>query len=326
MTPLWVHSSVRAHPQSLRRLASLREGVIDHLFHYQGVRQSQLWLEVHDKHAPGCIDPSFETTFRTVFEDLAQQLKNQPLHVIALGPGGGEKEAWLLEHLKAAGCSLRYTPIDGGLELALLSAELAGAFAGPDIHPIVGDLSLITELPDWLDRLPRQETRLYTAFGITPNFLPSRLFRDMADMLRKEDLLLLSANLAPTGSVDCDASYRKGCESVLSQYDNPQTLHWLTQVLIDWGIRDSLSTPKFHIRSFENILGFSLESEWIQKSEFVWENEPFCALSGETLRLFFSLRYTTENLAQTLSNFGLQMRTGGVSPCRQEGVWRVSRK
>jgi L-histidine Nalpha-methyltransferase len=324
MTPLWVHSSVRAHPQSVRRRASLKDGAIDHIFHYQGVKQSQLWLEVHRRHAPGSTDSSFEDTFRRLFEETARNLEGKPLHVIALGPGGGEKEAWLLEQLSAANCSLRYTPIDAGLELALLSAEVATPIVGAEIHPIVGDLSLIKELPDWLNRFPSDETRVYTAFGLSPNFLPSWLFSSMAAALRDEDVLLLSANLAPTNNPDCEDSYLKGCETILSQYDNAETVRWLTQVLIDWGIRDLLSPPRFHIRTFENVLGFCLESEWLNSTEFDWENEPFFAQAGQKLRLFFSLRYTPAHLSIALSKDGLQLENGLVSPCGQEGVWRVA--
>jgi hypothetical protein len=327
MRPLWVHSSVRAQEQSARRRASLTSGAIDHLFHYQGVRQSQHWLEVHRKHAPLAADRTFEDIFRRISGETAHGLKNRPVHVIGLGPGGGEKEAWLLEALRDAGCSLRYTPVDASVELALLSAETAAPFVATEILPVVGDLSLIETLPAWLKRYPHEEHRVYTAFGLTPNFLPSWLFSRLGSLIQGGDQLLLSANLAPLDpeATEDEASYKAACETILPQYDNPETLRWLGQVLLDWGLETRLSTPRFHLRWFENVLGFSLESEWLSETKLEWENAPFHARAGETLRLFFSLRYTPERLNKALRQFGLTLGSGFVTPCGQEGVWQVAK-
>jgi hypothetical protein len=326
MTPIWVHSSVRAGPQKERRKSSLLQGAIDHLFHYQGVHQSQLWLEVHRKHAPLTAERSFEDIFRGISTQTALALRGKPVHVIGLGPGGGEKEAWLLEALRDAGCPLRYTPVDAGLELALLSCEAATPFLKTAPLPLVGDLSLLEELPAWLERYPQEETRVYTAFGLTPNFLPSWLFKCIASILRPHDVLLLSANLAPVDDareIQQDA-YRTACDRVLPQYDNPETRRWLGQVLQDWGIAERLSTPKFEVQNFENILGFRLQCEWLSETRFEWEDAPFHALAGQPLQLFFSLRYTPTRLASTLQKFDLEARESFLTPCRQEGVWRVS--
>jgi uncharacterized SAM-dependent methyltransferase len=326
MTPIWVHSSVRAAPQKARRRDSLLSGAIDHLFHYQGVRQSQLWLEVHRKHAPLFAEHSFEDIFRKIAALTARRLKNQPVHVIALGPGGGEKEAWLLEALRDSGCKLRYTPVDAGIELALLSAGAAAPFLETEPLPIVGDLSLLPELPAWLGRYPENELRLYTAFGLTPNFLPSWLFSRLSSLMRPQDQLLLSANLAPVAQAReaGPEAYPTACESILPQYNNPETLRWLTQVLSDWGIERFLSTPHFSLQHFENILGFSLQCEWLEETRLEWEDAPFRARAGEKLRLFFSLRYTPERLADTLHAFGLHTLEGFITPCRQEGVWHAT--
>ncbi len=316
---------MRAEPQKTRRQASLQSGAIDHLFHYQGVKQSQLWLDVHRAHAPLSADLSFEDIFRKISLKTARELAGRSVHVIALGPGGGEKEAWLLEALRHEGCALRYTPVDAGLELALLSTEIAAPFLATETLPIVGDLSLLEELPSWLDRYPENELRLYTAFGLTPNFLPSWLFSRLSSLLRPSDHLLLSANLAPLDeSKDQDIeSYRAACETVLPQYNNPETLRWLSQVLEDWGIAASLSAPTFEVQDFEDILGFCLHSQWLSETRFEWENTPFHARAGQSLRLFFSLRYTPKRLAKTLQHFGLMLDDGFTTPCRQEGVWRV---
>lgn len=331
MRPVWVHSSLRAQHQSLRRKESLHQGAIDHVFHYQGPKQAQLWMDVHRRHAPVSANRSFEDIFGRIAHQSAQELAGRSVHVVALGPGGGEKEAWLLEALQAAGCKLRYTPVDAGMELALLSAEAAAPFLNTEILPVIGDLSLMEELPRWLERYPAQETRLYTAFGLSPNFLPSTLFKWLSGLMRERDVLLLSANLAPlpldapSQAEDGQDQYRAACEAVLPQYNNPETLRWLGQVLADWGIQGLLREPRFHIRPFESILGFCLQTNWLSDARFEWENEPFQARAGEVLQLFFSLRYTPEKLAEALLPFGLHLGAGHTTPCLQEGVWRVHR-
>ena len=326
LRPVWVHSSLRARALREKRRDSLGRGAVDHGFHYQGARQAELWLDVHRRHAPAFADPAFGEIFRRLAAETAAELAGRAVHVIGLGPGGGEKEAWLLQALRAAGCALRYTPVDASLELALLSAEAASAHVETEILPVAGDLSLLEELPAWLGRYPAQEARVYTAFGLAPNFLPSRLFAWLAAAAGGRDVLLLSANLAPLpAGEDSDDAYRAACAAVLPQYDNPETRAWLRQILLDWGVAAHLGAPCFQIQPFEEILGFAAHCEWLSAVRFAWEGAPFEAAAGEALRLFFSLRYTPGRLARALAPHGLALRQGHVTPCGQEGVWRVAR-
>ena len=317
--PVWIHPSLRAQAQARKRLDSLLRGEIDHGFHYLGLKQAALWLDVHRRHAP-----LFTEIFHAMSAETAAGLAGQSVHVIGLGPGGGEKEAGLLQALHAAGCKLRYTPVDASLELALLSAEAAEPWVATEIQPMAGDLSLLEEFPQWLERYPADEMRLYTAFGLTPNFLPSQFFPWLSGLLRVEDDLLLSANLAPAED-GSDAAYHAACGKLLPQYDNHETLAWLRQILEDWGISPRLSEPCFQIQELEGILGFVAFSTWLADASFPWEGRTFTARRGERLRLFFSLRYTPGRLAARLKDHGLALGAGHVTACGQEGVWRVSR-
>jgi len=323
-SPVWIHPSVRAEALALKKRESLLAGAIDHGFHYQGQKQAQLWLKVHQRHAPLHSDPAFVEIFVAAAADMAKDLAGQAVHVIGLCPGGGWKEAKVLEALHQAGCALRYTPVDTSLELALLSAEAGRPWVGGEIRPVVGDIALLQDLPAWLEGLGSEEKRLYTFFGAVPNFLPSHIFPMLRDVLRVEDALLLSANLAP--AVDgSEAAYHAACGKILPLYDNVETVAWLRQILVDWGIAIPLGQPCFQIESLEGILGFVAHSPWLADVNFVWEGQPFSAQHGERLRLFFSLRYTPARLAATLGQYGLGLKPGHVTPCGQEGVWPVGR-
>jgi hypothetical protein len=322
--PLWVHRSFRAEEQARKRADCLFQAEIDHAFHYAGVKQAELWLEVHRLHAPMFANPSFETIYRELFSDLARHWTGQSLHVIGLGSGGGQKEAWLLEALRREACPLRYTPLDVSPELALLSAEVAAHQVNTEILPVVGDLAMLPEFKTWLDRYPKEELRLFTAFGLTPNFPPHQLFSGLREALRKQDQLLLSANLAPlTDDDDTELAYRAACERIRFQYDNPETRRWLRQILIDWGIAEYLSEPYFGLETLEGVDGFFARSHWLKETNFVWEGQSFQAQPGETLRLFFSLRFTPKRLTQCLSMYGLKLQEGRITSCGQEGVWRI---
>jgi len=316
-----IHPSFRAAALRSRRIASLQQAAVDPAFHYAGVRQAELWLRVHQVHAPGSIDPDFERVYRRLARDLARALTGQSVHVIGLGSGGGEKEAWVLEALQQQGCDLRYTPVDISPELALLSAEVAEARFEGCIQPVVGDLSLLATPDDWLHDAPAT-VRVYTAFGLTPNFTPSWLLGHLGRILRDDDHLLLSANLAPVSAED-EADYHEACLRVLPQYDNPETRTWLRQVLIDWGIAEHLSEPVFELASLEGIAGFFAWSQWLTDVRFDWEGQPFTARKGDRLRLFFSLRYTPKRLTGVLVSLGLQPVQGDQTRNGEEGVWRI---
>jgi L-histidine N-alpha-methyltransferase len=323
--PAVLHDSVRAGAVRARRAASLHTGEMDHAFHYAGARQAELWLEVHRRHAPLFADPAFEGIYRELFATLALELAGRPAHVIGLGAGGGRKESWLLEALHRAGCPLRYTPVDASLDLAWLSAEVGAPFVADSV-PLVGDLSLLPDLPAWLDRDPAEAIRVYTAFGFIFNFPPGRILPWLRGALRPRDILLLSANLAPVAGDESGAAYRAACETILPQYDNPETRNWLRQVLFDFGIAGDLSEPFVRVETLEGLLGCVARSEWLRDVAFDWEGEPFAARRGDTLRLFFSLRYTPERLAATARRHGLILGEGRVTPCGQEGVWRMEAK
>lgn len=315
-----IHPSFRAEALQTRRISSLHASAIDPAFHYAGVRQADLWLRVHQTHAPGSVDPDFERIYRTVADDLARSLAGQSVHVIGLGAGGGEKEAWILEALDQSGCRLRYTPVDISPELALLSAEVAESRVRCPTFPVVGDLSLLADTRDWLNGDDSEEPRVFTAFGLTPNFPPATLFPLLAHALRQQDRLLISANLAPA-TTDDENDYQRACYALIGQYDNAETREWLRQVLVDWGIAALLSEPAFELDEMEGIAGFFATSRWLADTQFELDGQRFSAARGDRLRVFYSLRFTRRRLLEKLGEYGLRMGAGCTTTNGQEGVY-----
>jgi uncharacterized SAM-dependent methyltransferase len=322
---LIVDVTVRADAVARRRDASLRSGTIDHFFHYQGLEQTQRWLAVHRAHAPRFIEPELDRPYRELAERIARLAPGSD--VVALGPGAGGKERLVLAALATAGALPRYLPVDASVELALLSADVAQDVAASPIVPLVGELGLAADLPDWLDRRWGERARIVTAFGVAPNVLPSRFFPDLASALRPHDWLLVSANLAPiaVNTADDDAAYEAACARVAAQYDNAETLHWLSCILEDWDVARHLEPLTFSLERLEETNAFVAATRWRADTEFTWEGEPFAARAGERLQLFFSLRYTARRFEAQLSRHGLALEASAIDPTGQEGVWIVRR-
>ncbi len=324
LSQLWVHDSARAKTLALRRRESLFQGELDQRFHYLTEKQAQLWMEVHKHHAPLFRDPEFFDIFKNAAADLASELAGESIHLIGVGAGGGEKEAIVLSALRSAGCRVTYTPLDVSLELALLSAEAAADQGVVEVTPVVGDISALEDIHQWPEEIGGR--RVFTAFGLAPNMMPGALYGRLAGALRPEDVLLLSANLAPVSEADLSEEARnRACQEILPQYDNIETRRWLQQVLVDWGISDALSEPVFEVQQLDSIWGIGANCHWLSDVKFYWEGTLFEAEKGSSLRAFYSLRYTPEDLRTVMRKNGLRLGSGYTTACKQEGVWRAFR-
>lgn len=300
LQPVWIHHSRNMGAIASARKETIRTGRMDHTFHYASDRQSELWLDVHRAHSPAVNDSGVIDIYRRLFNKIAAQQNSAPVHVIGLGCGGGAKDRLLLETLKKAGSRIRFTPIDVSPALALLSASVSREWCDEPLHPIVADLRQFPKLPKALDPIDDGAARLYTFFGMIPNFEPDEILPALRGWIRPQDRLVLSANLAPA-LTESAADYRAAMEIVRPQYDNPQTRNWLTRVLHDWGLESLEPAYSLRIEGKNGLL-------------------RFCANAG-TMQLFFSYRYTPERLHATLAAHGLALGDGFVSPSREEGVW-----
>src|SRR5207237_1110942 len=103
-----------------------------------------------------------------------------------------------------------------------------------DCFPLVCDLASTADLASVLEHncVP-EASRLITFFGMMPNFEPHLILPRLASVLRADDFLLLSANLAP------GPDYAAGVQKILPLYDNALTRDWLLTFLLDLGLERS---------------------------------------------------------------------------------------
>jgi len=186
---------------------------------------------------------------------------------------------------------------------------------------------------------------LVTFFGMIPNFEPQIILPRLAALVRPMDFLLFSANLAPGNN------YAAGVKKVLPQYDNPLTRDWLMTFLLDLGVERTDGKLQFNIETCrsrreeaqtsrsisakknQRLLTSSPTMKEVELKRIVADfyftrsrrievdNEMFAFHAGETIRLFFSYRYTPERVRRVLGRYGLDVREQWITKSEEEGVF-----
>lgn len=312
-------------PGNIRRdlLASLRTRRVNHKFLYDSVKQTQKWLALHEAHSPARTDAECLTTYDRAFSETVEHIKAQAIHVIGLGCGGGQKDTRLLQLLQAQGRKTSYTPCDVSVAMVLVARQAALAvLPEKNCFPFVCDLATADDLPGVFSQSPTPKAlRLVTFFGMIPNFEPRQILPKLTELLRPKDYLLFSANLAPGDN------YAVGMEKILPQYDNPLTRDWLTGFLFDLGVepRDG------HVRFTVEIGGLGLRRvvarfHFRRARQIKVSGQDFSFARGETIRLFFSYRYTPALARKILQRHGLEIFGEWLAKSEEEGVFLCRRK
>lgn len=285
---IWVDES--QFPEAVARdlAESFRTRRVNHKFLYTSYRQAAKWLKLHEAHSPARNDPDCLATYDRAFAEAAQAIGKHHINLIGLGCGGGQKDARLAEML-----DVTYTPVDVSLSLVVTAARRVQKVT----HGIVCDLGTVSDLEPLL---PKSDARLFTFFGMLPNFEPEVILPKLAGWLQAEDWLLVSANLTPAG----------GIEKVLPQYANALTEDWLRAFLEDFGVRNGTIGWRITDR---------ISSEFVFAEPEMLGGVEFRA--GEKLRLFFSLRYTPEELRKIFAQYGLQIQQEWITRSGEEGVF-----
>ena len=297
-------------------LKSLRTREIQHKFHYDSYKQAQKWLAVHEAHSPARNDSGCAAVYDAAFRWVAGKFqKKTDICVIGLGCGGGQKDAALLKRFKAAGKRSMYSAVDVSLPLVITARLRASRFA-ESTTGLVCDL----EMADGIrDQLCSAAQRVFTFFGMIPNSEPEVILPRLRKLLRRGDVVLMSANLAP------GADYKAGLKRVLPQYDNPETVDWLLTFLYDLGVERGDGKMGFSIeQAAAELLRIRADFEFRRPRLVKLGQESVQFGAGERVRLFYSYRYTPERFKSVLASFNFKIAEQWITPSGEEGVFAVN--
>jgi SAM-dependent methyltransferase len=319
-----VHPSVGN--EALRRAAieSLASNRLDPKALYVTPRQAELWRQVFLKHSPVLGNPEFVRIYRQAFTRILDRFTAGKVLLVGLGCGTGAKEAELHASLKHRGQAAIFSAIDVSRDLVMDSVGKLEAAGAEHRRSLVCDLAESTSLGEWLSQQEPELPRLITFFGLVPNFSPSMVNHIFRAVLRPGDVLLVSAHLAPVRQ-EGPQELAKAMESVLPQYDNPETLAWLTAALEHWDLEDRVFPPEMDIGEVEGIPAFVAQARWKSAESFERWGHRFSPDVIKPLRLFSSLRYTPRFFEERLSREGFDFDLLAMTSCRQEAIWSVRR-
>jgi L-histidine N-alpha-methyltransferase len=330
---VFIHRS--QYPEAVRAelIRSFKSRAINHKFHYDSYKQAQKWLAVHEAHSPARTDQGCLTMYDTAFDDVATKVGDLRVRVVGLGCGGGQKDARLLQLLRAVGTRVAYVPCDVSLPLVLTARTTTSRLMPASaIEPVVCDLAQAGDLSELLTMLAHRtakirnpadgksagrERRLVTFFGMIPNFEPDQILPVLASMLRRGDWLLMSANLVPDGS-------ERAMRRILPQYDNERTRDWLMTLLYDVGVEPTDGRLDFTIEQKRGVIPlrrFVARFHFSRRREVGLAETTIEFKRGDVLRLFFSCRYTVDAVTEWLQRGGLEVVQTWVAPSQEEGVF-----
>jgi uncharacterized SAM-dependent methyltransferase len=306
-------------PENVRRdlLVSLATRVINHKFHYESYKQAAKWLALHDAYSPARTDASCGRIYDQAFSAALSEIHGTHIRVVGLGCGGGMKEARLLELLHHRKRKLAYTAIDVSLPLVLTARKLALPFVTEkNCEAGVCDLGADNDLAKLFSDDRTRSPRLFTLFGVIPNFEPARLLCQVARLLSANDLFLFSANLA------AGQDYAAGVRAVLPQYDNVLTCDWLMTLLLDLGFEHGDGKMTFRIetdkRRFHRI---TADFEICRSRDIRVFGRNISYRAGERMQIFFSYRHTSQTIQNLLAEHAIALVDCWLNDSGEEGVF-----
>jgi len=224
--------------------------------------------------------------------------------LVELGSGTAAKTRVLLDALHASGTLQRYVPLDVTEAMVRdCAAELIEEYPGLSVHGVVGDFER------HLDRVPAATDgpRLLAFLGGTiGNFPPGsrrRLLRQIGELLRPGDHLLMGTDLVKDPKV-LEAAYNDG-EGVTAEF-NRNLLHVLNREL----------DADFDPSSFEHIALFDRDNEWIEMRLRSTREQTIAVRAvglsvhfdaGEEMRTEISAKFTRQRLDADLAAAGLEV-------------------
>jgi uncharacterized SAM-dependent methyltransferase len=326
-------------PQAVQREMArcLRERCVNPKFHYLTYKQAERWLALHEAHSPARTDAGcagiYDTAFAAAAEFTGKDFQGRAVELVALGCGGGQKDSRLVQWmpktspaLAAISCIL----CDVSVALVLTASDAVRSVApGVSCHPLVCDLAEANDLQSILAEAGNGNSgqqpagRIVTFFGMVPNFEPETILPRLATALREGDVLLMSANLAP------GADYDAGMRVILPGYDNALTRAWLMVFLTDLGVEPADGDMRFGIEAGQSGLKRVVADFVFSRAlSLSYCGETFRFALGESIRLFYSYRYTPDRLGALLEPLDINILDQWIAPSGEEGVFlcRLARR
>jgi len=301
VSSLVIHPALNEQTLERERILCLKQRRVNPKFHYETQKQSELWLKVHEQFAPPA---DVSGLYEGAGQYLSQLIKPDHLTLVGLGCGGGEKDISILRELPAR---VNFIPTDVSVPLVQKVAQRANRDGLCVGLSLAFDLFSTENVRGFMGQ-HLSSLNIFTSFGLIPNFGPQEIFPKLHSLLKPEDYLLLSANLAP-----------EGIDKVLWQYDNQPTKDWLDQFLHRFGQangRVTITTERSQQLDFISAR-FIFSSTSILRSgvnEFVFEPD-------DQIDLFTSYRYTEDSLKTTLSEHRIDVVKEFISQNGEEGVF-----
>lgn len=300
--------------------ACLRRRAFDSRFHYESPAQTAAWLSLHESHSPARHDPAVARLYPDALDQCLSHAP-PPACLASLGCGGGQKDLDVLRKARAPA----YAAIDAAAGMVIETLNrIRAALPSLPSRGLVADLSAAKGIASWVhDTLAPKGAILWLAFGVVPNIpateIPA-LLRALVD--RPGDRLLLGANLISGHDPESEMA------AILPQYDNDPTRRWLTLLPHSLGIPASSADIRFAAQPPRGEHPWRIEARLaIQRDcQIDLFGERIALSADEPLLLFFSNRFTPQEIAGISRAAGLEISHSTIAPSGEEGVFELRPK
>ena len=257
----------------------------------------RLWKKVHLSCSPFLHRTELQRLHCLPSTRIRKHFGRQSYSLLALGCADGSKESLLLKKLPKP---ISLLALDTNLSLARRAARRLPAFQKAAHR---ADLTSSLSLKFLSSRLGPHPT-LITLFGVLPNLNPLPLLRSIRRFMRKDDLLLFSANLAP------GQSSHTGALRILPQYDNRPTRKWLEAAILRY-------RPKLPQGHLEFGVFPDPKQKTLARIEARW-------ISPRKIHTVFSSRRPTSSQVEAwIRSTHMRKLARYLDPLGEEGLWLV---
>ncbi len=319
-----VHSSQWPDLARLSLRESLQSRRFNPKLHYESLKQARHWLKLHEAYSPSQRDPDCQEMYNRAFFTAAQAIGHESVQVIGLACGDARKECQLLARLPNAHAQASFVAVDGSWPLVLTARQAATRILPESAcDALVCDLTRAKELLPEFNRSPAKgRRRIWTCFGLIPNFEPGIILPQFAALLSPGDQLYLGANLAR------EPDYSTHLRHILTQYNNAPTREWLFLVLDELGIDRDDGSMQCHIESdpvWDPLVRITIDFVFVRPRLLYLDSDEFRFVRDDRLRLFFSYRYTPSGLRGLLARNNIVVESQWISGPGEEGIFLCRR-